>query len=193
MKPHSIDSYARLLLNYLCMLFLFTVCVIPNPAQAQSQNRQAPAKKFDGWVIDCNAQAVCQALQSVTTTLTEPNSATKPTARGKPAAAPPRTFVTMAAIRKSAGKFELLLELPFGINLAKGVIVMVDGNPSYTLPFFTCYQRGCIVQSDLDSKRLGEITTGKYLNLAFVGINTDNWRSVSVPLKGLNQALAEIK
>jgi len=173
---------------------LFAASLI-TAAQAQSSGQGAAPKKFDNWVIECNDQSVCQALQSVTTKLTDPAPAAKPAAGAtKPGAAnAPRTFVTLVAVRKNAATHQLLLELPFGIDLAKGVSVMVDGNPSYTLPFYTCYQRGCIVQSNLDAKRLGELTGGRFINLAFVGIESENWRTVSIPLRGLALALADIK
>jgi invasion protein IalB len=159
----------------------------------------APAKTFDGWVLECNDQGVCQALQSIVTKINDP--AAKPEARpakpaegGKAAASsPPRSFTTLVAVRKLGDGYQLLLELPFGVALAKGATAMVDGNPSYTIPFYTCYQRGCVVQHNLDSKQLNELRTGKFLNLSFVGIESDNWRWVGVPLKGLNQALGEIK
>jgi len=185
----------------LSLLLAFALCFnlaqaqgkAPDQSQAQSQNRQPPGKTFDNWVIECNQQSVCQALQSVTTKLTDPPAKTAAGAAKPGAANAPRSFVTLVAVRKKAGANQLLLELPFGIDLAKGVSVMVDGNPSYTLPFYTCYQRGCVVQSNLDTKRLAELTSGRFINLAFVGIESDNWRTVSIPLKGLAPALADIK
>jgi invasion protein IalB len=186
------QSLGSALLFMLLTAALISAAMAQTSMQGSAQNQRAAApKKFDNWVIECNDQSVCQAIQSVTTKLADP--AGKPAA-GKPAAnSAPRTFVTLAAVRKSAGTHQLLLELPFGIDLAKGVSVMVDGNPSYTLPFYTCYQRGCVVQSNLDAKRLAELNSGKYINLAFVGIESDNWRTVSIPLRGLTQALADIK
>jgi len=185
MKPLVFGASQSFFKNAVTLSLLLFFALYVHFAQAQSTG-----KTFDSWTVECNEQSICQAIQSVTTKISAPTA--KPGTE-KASANATRSFSTLVAVRKNPDNHQLFLELPFGIDLAKGVSVMVDGNPSYTLPFFTCYQRGCVVQANLDAKRLGEITSGKFLHLTFAGINTDNWRSVSVPLKGLALALAEIK
>lgn len=77
--------------------------------------------------------------------------------------------ILSAAFRREAdGTAALTLIAPFGLNLADGVTLSVDGAELARIPFRTCLPRGCIATATLDSAALDRLGAGTQTGIGLV-------------------------
>ncbi len=70
--------------------------------------------------------------------------------------------MTLALQKGEAGESAaLVMILPFGLNLADGVTIAVDGTDVQVLPFDTCLPAGCLVEAQLDPQQVADLITGQ--------------------------------
>jgi invasion protein IalB len=85
------------------------------------------------------------------------------------------------------------LAMPFGLALAKPVVLAVDdtkmGDPA---PFTTCYPVGCVVPLQLDPAATTQLNTGATLTLAATAADTQQPLTFKISLKGFASALAKL-
>lgn len=79
--------------------------------------------------------------------------------------------------------------LPFGIDLPRGVTILVDGTPvGEVLPFSTCLPIGCIVPLDLDRATLERMEKSQTLEVSVSVINGKE-QKFTLSSQGLSNAM----
>lgn len=81
------------------------------------------------------------------------------------------------------------LLLPFGLDLAKGVTLQIDGGAVMaSLPFRTCLPAGCLVGLDFNAKSVAALRAGTNLKVNVFPVNGQAM-TLSVSLNGFPKAL----
>jgi invasion protein IalB len=71
-----------------------------------------------------------------------------------------QTLLRLVITPGTDGVAAATLIAPFGLELANGIVLDVDGGESFTAPFKSCYQFGCVAPLALDGKRREAMRTG---------------------------------
>ncbi len=83
---------------------------------------------------------------------------------------------------------------PFGVDLAQGVDLSVDGAPAGKLGYRTCVQGGCIADLSLDEVRLAAFRGGETLVVTIrPADNPEKDIALTFPLAGFGDALARLQ
>lgn len=91
----------------------------------------------------------------------------------------------------AANRAEGMLLAPFGLNLAKGIALGVDGKPlGAALPFFTCIASGCLVPLNFDEASLAFLRAGTKLEINATGADSAQPVALAVSLTGFTAAAA---
>ena len=92
-----------------------------------------------------------------------------------------QTVVAMDLGTSSDARVEGMLLTAFGLRLADGIKLAIDGNAvGETLPFYMCVETGCLVQLQFDEVALSALRVGK--DLQVTGTNGQTGEPVTVPL-----------
>jgi invasion protein IalB len=86
----------------------------------------------------------------------------------------------------------ILIQVPLGLALSKGVTLKLDNRGPVTLPLQTCEQTGCYAATKMSGDFLDGMMTGKMMELRFFA-NTNNPIKVPMPLEGFADMYARIK
>ncbi len=101
-------------------------------------------------------------------------------------------IVTLAAPKKD-GAAELSALTPFGLLLASGAKLRIDGGePLGPLPFWTCLRRGCVLRGPLDPAKMALLRKGKKVKLEMTTTARKSF-DVTISLKGFTDAFARLK
>jgi invasion protein IalB len=69
-----------------------------------------------------------------------------------------RKTVSVLMIGKDqTGKLKGSLRLPIGVSLAAGVVIGIDGQDPFTVPYSACHRIGCFAPFDLTEPRIGQM------------------------------------
>ena len=80
---------------------------------------------------------------------------------------------------------------PFGVDLAQGLGIVVDGTPVETVPFKTCLQVGCIGYLTLDAQHLDILRGGAGLTVVIKpSDNPEKEMALPISLAGFADAFA---
>ena len=80
---------------------------------------------------------------------------------------------------------------PFGVDLAQGLGIVVDGTPVETVPFKTCLQVGCIGYLTLDEQHLDILRGGASLTVVIKpSDNPEKEMALPISLAGFADAFA---
>lgn len=71
-----------------------------------------------------------------------------------------QTLLRLVIVPGANGASDATLIAPFGLELARGIVLDVDGGESFTAPFKSCFQFGCVAPIALDGKRREAMRTG---------------------------------
>jgi invasion protein IalB len=85
----------------------------------------------------------------------------------------------------------ILIQVPLGLALGKGVTLKLDNRGPVTLPLQTCEQTGCYAATKMSNDFLEGMKTGKTMELRFFG-NNNNPFKVPMPLEGFADMYARI-
>jgi invasion protein IalB len=85
----------------------------------------------------------------------------------------------------------ILVQVPLGLALSKGVTLKLDNRGPVTLPLQTCEQTGCYAATKMSNDFLEGMKTGKTMELQFFG-NNNNPFKVPMPLEGFADMYARI-
>lgn len=91
------------------------------------------------------------------------------------------------------GDMRMTLVLPFGLNLADGVILQIDDGPaSQAVPFTTCLPVGCLAILKVDSELQKSLKAGSKAKLLVRGYENGQGVGLALSLKGFTQATARL-
>jgi invasion protein IalB len=104
------------------------------------------------WVIACtpvaDARKSCMMFQTL-------------------ASAKLKSVVSVFTIGKDrAGKLKASIRLPVGVALTAGVVVDIESQNSFTVPYSTCHRTGCFAPFDLTEPMLGQMRKATKISAA---------------------------
>lgn len=101
-----------------------------------------------------------------------------------------QAILSMEAIPAGPDAANILLTLPFGLDLREGVGLDLDeGDLTATAPFSACTERGCLVDMNLAPEELALFRAGGALQLTARPIYEEEDVFFSLPLRGFASAL----
>lgn len=93
----------------------------------------------------------------------------------------------------AANRSEGMLLVPFGLRLAEGVQLKVDGAQlGNARPFLTCVATGCLVPLAFDEPTLAAMRVGKILNVTATRADTPEPVALDVSLAGFTAAVNRV-
>jgi invasion protein IalB len=99
------------------------------------------------------------------------------------------TVLSLELVPLSETQAEGILLSPFGLKLADGVKLAVDGTPfANPFPFMTCVEAGCIVPVALKANELGRLTSGKEMLVSAANASSGAAVELKLSLKGFKTA-----
>lgn len=83
---------------------------------------------------------------------------------------------------------------PFGVDLARGLVLIVDGTPSDLIAYKTCLPAGCLADLPLDEARLAALRGGETLVVSLrPSDNPENEITLTFSLNGFGDALTRVQ
>lgn len=157
MATPSSHGSVRLTGLFLCCAVLLATSAISSNAQETNSlpgGATSLQESHGDWSVVCAVQAQGEKkvkLCALTQQQLDPNS---------------RQRVLTVELRPSGNAVEGVMILPFGLDLAKGVQLQIDEQPSASpLAFRTCLPAGCVVDVNFDEKTLSTLAGGTTLRL----------------------------
>jgi invasion protein IalB len=139
------------------------------PGGAQSLNEE-----HGDWTVSCriqDAEKLCVMAQ----TLADSQS-------GQP-------VLSIELATPAVDKAEGMLLLPFGLSLADGATLKVDGNAlGGKWPFITCVATGCLVPVSFDASQISALRAGTELVIGALGAGAGNPVDLKISLNGFSRA-----
>ena len=85
------------------------------------------------------------------------------------------------------------LQLPLGVNLQSGVVVKIDKNKEFNLPYLQCRKFGCDVSTKINTQLLTRLKKGSNMMVGFVAWGNTKTSLMKVPLKGFTKIYKQLK
>jgi invasion protein IalB len=86
-------------------------------------------------------------------------------------------------------RVEGMLLLPFGLQLANGIQIVVDGNDlGDRQPFLTCIATGCLVPVVFDASQVSRLRAGTEMTLSGITAGTNEPMELAISLMGFSRA-----
>ena len=82
---------------------------------------------------------------------------------------------------------------PLGTKLAEGAVLSIDEIASDTVPFDTCWQRGCVAETPLTDELDAALRAGTTLAVEVIASDTGQPIRFELTLDGVNRALRRLK
>jgi invasion protein IalB len=141
----------------------------PSAAQAQSS----------GWSVQCNNNAEAELVCSAVMTLTsgEENQ---------------RIFSISLQEAPEAETPTLIMQLPFGLNLPRGIDLTIDEGETRTFEVNTCLQTGCFVAQPAPAALTDAMAAGETLTVAMEASSGGETR-MSLSLQGFTKAFQRLQ
>jgi invasion protein IalB len=109
---------------------------------------------YRDWLVRCEIAADAARLCSMSQELTQMQSGQR---------------VLSVALRRGAdGTAALTVIAPFGLRLADGVAIAVDGAALLAIPFRTCLPVGCVATTELDATTIDSLGAGTAAEVTLV-------------------------
>lgn len=139
------------------------------PGGAQSLNEE-----HGDWTVSCGIQDAAK-LCVMSQTLADSQS-------GQP-------VLSIELATPAVDKAEGMLLLPFGLRLADGATLKVDGTPvGANWPFITCIATGCLVPVTFDASQISALRAGTELVIGALGAGASEPVDLKVSLTGFARA-----
>ncbi|MCX8995973.1 invasion associated locus B family protein [Rhizobiaceae bacterium BDR2-2] len=135
----------------------------------------AITETHDDWTV------LCEALASGRSCVASQTLGTKESRR---------PILSAEVSAKPQGAANMLLTMPFGLDLRQGVRLNLDGEKLVvTLPFSVCPEQGCLVSIDIDQSELAQFKAGNAIQLTAIPADSEEPLTFTVSLKGFASAL----
>jgi invasion protein IalB len=150
-----------------------------SPATAQQPaglpgGAQSLIEEHGDWTVSCRTQDA-DKLCIVTQTLADSGS-------GRP-------VVSVELATPTIDRVEGMLLLPFGLQLANGIQIVVDGNDlGDRQPFLTCIATGCLVPVVFDASQVSRLRAGTEMTLSGITAGTNEPMELAISLMGFSRA-----
>lgn len=174
----AMTSYLKPL-SVLCALLTF----LGGPAIAQSESSsgsvvQSATVGSTGWGVQCNNvndDLVCSALISV---VSNQNN----------------QLILRLAVQRQADSDDhiLVVQLPLGLSLPRGIDVIVDDGDVRNYEINTCIPAGCFVNQSLNATQLDTLKAGNKIAV-IVTSNNGNENRIELPLAGFTKAVEKLQ
>lgn len=139
------------------------------PGGAQSLNEE-----HGDWTVSCRIQDAAK-LCAMSQTLADSQSG--------------QAVLSVELATPAVDRAEGMLLLPFGLRLADGATLQVDGAAmGATWPFLTCIATGCLVPVTFDASQISTLRGGTELIIAAQAASTGEPVELKVSLNGFSRA-----
>ncbi len=155
----------------------FAVSATALSAQSDETQTQTQADS-SGWGVQCNNTAnglQCAATMNV---VSNPDNQ--------------RIFSISFQEAGEAANPTLVLQLPFGLNLPRGVDLAIDEGDPQTFVVNTCLQTGCFVVQESDQALIDAMMAGNMLTVLMESSNSEETR-MELPLAGFSAAMDRLE
>ncbi|HEV2501722.1 MAG TPA: invasion associated locus B family protein [Mesorhizobium sp.] len=151
--------------------------VAPVPAAPLPGGAGSLVETYQDWVVACqgrDGQSFCVMRQVQSNNQTGQN-------------------VVTVEFSAAQGKLNGLLLLPFGLALADGASVKIDGDAkNRALPFSTCLPQGCLAPVSFEADDVTKLKGAAALNVAARSFSPPQPIDLKISLKGFSTALNRI-
>lgn len=141
----------------------------PLPGGAQSLNEE-----HGDWTVSCRmeeAQKLCVMSQMLSDA-----QSTQP-------------IISIELATPAVDRAEGILLLPFGLQLANGAVLKVDGDQiGNNWPFLTCIASGCLAPVDFDATEVSALRSGKELTISGLAAGSGKPVEFKISLNGFSRA-----
>ncbi|MEP1444202.1 MAG: invasion associated locus B family protein [Hyphomicrobiales bacterium] len=144
-------------------------------SQAQTATEKQARAQQSHWIVTCSNRAIPERLNcsmSQVVTVANGNS---------------RQRIVSATIHRQDENAEILITLPHGLNLLKGVGFAIDEASSQRFDIHAADANGSYVRIPLTKDRVSAMKTGNIMKLSVVGSNGQNI-NLQLSLNGFTQA-----
>lgn len=153
-------------------LLSFSLSADSVPAQNDSQSPDSLRETYGPWVVACGAERTgCHMFQAL--------QRAKDNAR----------LVQMTVFAPAEGSQLMRALVPLGAKISAGAVVQVDENPPVTMPFDSCWQRGCIAELALTAELEAQLRGGEKLAVSVEAADTGRTVRFELALKGFAKAV----
>jgi len=104
-------------------------------------------------------------------------------------------IIVLYASNRDTGQRELhiSMNLPLGIDLRPGAVVMIDDGEEFQLPFLQCVNDGCAVSRLIDEDLLNQLRLGTQLKVGFRAWGNEAVTIIPASLIGFTRAFGSIQ
>lgn len=160
------------------MTILPVLALLGMTSGVMAQNEAQTTVNTTGWGVQCNTTAEglqCAASLSMTS-------------------APDNQRIITVSFQEAddPANPSLIVQLPFGLNLPRGIDIAIDDADFGTLEINTCLQAGCFVVQEAKQELLDAMVAGEILTVAMETSN-GNATQLQIALDGFSDALARLE
>jgi invasion protein IalB len=135
--------------------FVLTSCVATKaevPAQAAKQRAETATREVVGdWIVACSSPKTGHKTCVMSQTLASKKL---------------KQPVSVLLIGKDrTGKLKGSLRMPVGVSLQEGVVIRIEHQDPFTVPFATCHRIGCFAPFDLSEPLVGKLKTASNITV----------------------------
>jgi invasion protein IalB len=174
----SLGRARRRTLSLLAASILLTgLAAGPVATQETSEAPDSLSEIYGSWTLSCGPErSGCHVFQALL--------------RAKDKAR--MVQVTMLAASEGDG-LVLRALTPLGAKLASGAELIIDDDEPISVPFDSCWQRGCIAETPLTPKLEAALRDGLVLAVVVVSSDTDQTIRFELSLAGVKRALEQLR
>ena len=146
-------------------------------AQESDATANAPTAGSSGWGVQCNTTADGLQCSASLTVVSSPDN----------------QRIISLSFQEGAGDAQptLVMHLPFGLNLPRGVDLTVDDGEAQTFTINTCLQTGCFVVQESENALIQAMKAGNLVTVSMESSNGAETR-LQVSLAGFAAAMERL-
>lgn len=146
-------------------------------AAATAQNAEAQNTTHQDWVVTCTASEAGQSCAMVQRLNLGDGGAQ----------------MSLEMSLGPDGSAVGVMIAPFGLDIAKGVSINIDGGPRFNLPFRTCRQFGCVVRMNFGAEVVALLRRGATLQATLYQLDGNAELNIPFSLNGFSSAFANLQ
>ncbi|WP_299081521.1 invasion associated locus B family protein [uncultured Ruegeria sp.] len=140
---------------------------------AFAQTKETTSTQFQSWTVNC-AQEAGQKQCAMSQSLNLQNQS--------------GLLLRMELQRGEEDGASGIIIVPFGLDIAKGVSLSIDGGPRWNLPMRTCQNFGCVIPVTMGSAIVQEMKESSTIQISLYTLDGGKTLEVPVSLAGFTAA-----
>ncbi|WP_120634995.1 invasion associated locus B family protein [Ruegeria sp. EL01] len=140
---------------------------------AVAQTKETTSTQFQSWTVNC-AEEAGQKLCAMSQSLNLQNQS--------------GLLLRMELQRGQEDGASGVVIVPFGLDIAKGISLSIDGGPRWNLPMRTCQNFGCVIPVTLGPAIIQELKESGSIQISLYTLDGGKTLEVPVSLAGFTAA-----